>query len=98
KNFELAEKLLTFAETQEGNVADALIANALEDCVSAFDGFGRETCRINTNKSSDPTKTSSLSFQNIERAQQRILTLFGIDLTQEISAEQWKAIKTSFQK
>lgn len=98
KNFELVEKLLTFAETQETNVADAMIANALEDCVSAFDGFGRETCRVSLNKSSDPTKARNVSFQNIESAQQRILTLFALDLTQGTTTEQWRAVKTSFQK
>jgi len=98
KNFELVEKLLTFAETQEATVAEALIANALEDCVSAFDGFGRETCRVFANKSSDPAKAATVSFQNIERAQQRMMALFSVDLTEGVGVEQWRSVKTSFQK
>ena len=80
KNFEIIEKLLSVAETQEPAVAEALLANAIEDCISAFDGFGRETCRIFSYKSTDPAKAMNPSFQNIERIQQRILALFGVDL------------------
>lgn len=98
KNLELVEKLLTFAESQELDVAQALIANALEDCVSSFDGFGRETCRIFSGKSSDQANALNVSFQNIERARQRILTLFGADLAQGISPEQWHVVLVSFQK
>lgn len=98
KNFEIVEKLLSFAESQEPPVAEVLVANALEDCVSAFDGFGRETCETFSNKSSDPSKANNVSFQNVERAQQRIMALFCIDLAQAITPEQWSAVKTSFQK
>jgi hypothetical protein len=58
KNLELVEKLLAVAETQEPPVAQHLIENALEDCVSAFDGFGRETCRVFAPKAVKPEKVS----------------------------------------
>lgn len=45
-NLQLVEKMLGVAESQEQAVALSLIENSLEDCVSAFDGFGRETCRV----------------------------------------------------
>ena len=98
KNLELIEKLLGFAEVQESAVAESLIANALEDCVSSFDGFARETCRVFSNKSSEPSKAVSLSFQNIEKARERVLALFGLDLTAPLSIEQSSTLKRAFQK
>ena len=41
KNLEVVGKMLDLAAGAE-NVCERLIENALEDCVSAFDGFGRE--------------------------------------------------------
>ena len=98
KNLELIEKVLGFAEAQEPAVAETLIANALEDCVSSFDGFARETCRVFSNKSSEPTKAASLSFQNIERARERVLVILGLDLTAPLSIEQSITLQRAFQK
>lgn len=98
KNLELIEKVLGFAEAQEPAVAGNLVANALEDCVSSFDGFARETCRIFSNKSSEPTKSLSLSFQNIRRARERLLVLFGFDLIAPLSAEESRTLERAFQK
>lgn len=44
KNLELANKELKLAETAEAELANHLIGDALENVVSAFDGFGREVC------------------------------------------------------
>jgi hypothetical protein len=46
KNLDLCDKLLSVAVTLDGELGQHLVDNALEDCVSAFDGFGRETCRV----------------------------------------------------
>jgi hypothetical protein len=56
KNLELVQKIMAVAETQEPPVAQHLLENALEDCVSAFDGFGRETCRVFASKAVKPEK------------------------------------------
>jgi hypothetical protein len=98
KNLELVEKVLVFAETQESALAEALIANSLEDCVSAFDGFGRKTCRVFSTKATDKTKADNLSFQNIERARQRFRDLFGVDFAQNIDPQQWILVTRCFQK
>jgi len=42
KNLELASKELALAETVEADLADYLVADALENAVSAFDAFGRD--------------------------------------------------------
>ena len=46
KSIEVVAKMVKLAEGTEEQVSRALIENALEDCVSVFDGFGRELCRF----------------------------------------------------
>jgi hypothetical protein len=98
KNLELVEKILTFAESQEPAVRHMLIANALEDCVSGFDGFGRETCRVFSNKAVNASKAANISFQNIDRSRQRILELFGVNVVQGIDPQEALHISKCFQK
>ncbi|MBI4529541.1 MAG: hypothetical protein HY695_37565 [Deltaproteobacteria bacterium] len=98
KNLELIEKMLTFAETQEPALAQMWIANALEDCVAAFDGFGRETCRVFSDKAADASKATNISFQNIDRANQRVQDLYGVDFTKGLDADQWALVLRCFQK
>lgn len=47
KNLELAKKELALADTVDADLAENLIGDALENVVSAFDGFGREICSQN---------------------------------------------------
>jgi hypothetical protein len=65
KNLEVVAKMLDMAANAEDELAGRLIENALEDCISAFDGFGRETCRVFSPKSASPDKASEIRFQNI---------------------------------
>jgi hypothetical protein len=44
KNLELAKKELLLAKSADTELANHLIGDALENVVSAFDGFGREIC------------------------------------------------------
>jgi hypothetical protein len=98
KNLELVQKLLAVAETQEAPVAQQLIENALEDCVSAFDGFGRETCRVFSPKAAQPEKAVEIRFQNISVARDRVRQQFSVDFASTTASTDWKAILRSFQK
>jgi hypothetical protein len=98
KNLEVVGKMLELATGAEKALAERLIENALEDCVSAFDGFGRELCRIHANKASNPVKAEKMSFQNLDGAKTSYLDLFGIDLSASVAAEDWRAIVRAFQK
>jgi hypothetical protein len=98
KNLELAVKMLDMAASVEAELAVRLIENALEDCVSAFDGFGRETCHIYARKSTDPAKAEKLSFQNLEGARQSLRGLFNIDVVAGLGDGEWKIAVRSFQK
>lgn len=98
KNLELIQKLLAVAETQETQVAQHLIENALEDCVSAFDGFGRETCRVFATKAVKPEKASEIRFQNIAVARDRVREQFSVDFAATTAPADWKHILRAFQK
>lgn len=98
KNLELIEKTLTFAENQEPTVSQMFIANGLEDCVSVFDGFGRETCRVFSGKATNTTSAINVSFQNIDRARQRVRELFQIDFAQDTDVQEWTLALKCFQK
>lgn len=98
KNFDLVGKMLDLAAEAEKELAEKLIENALEDCVSAFDGFGRELCRVHANKARNPARVEKLSFQNLEGARANLLDLFGVDLSAEVAPDEWGAAAMGFQK
>jgi len=98
KNLELVVKVLDISATSEAELAGRLVENALEDCVSAFDGFGREICRLHAMKSTDPGKIDKVSFQNLEGAKQNVSGLFKLDLASGLTTEEWKAAVRGFQK
>lgn len=89
KNFELIEKLVTLSKSQDELVSQQLVENALEDCISAFDGFGRETCRVYSAKAIDPIKAADIRFQNINGAINNVLEQFNIDLSSALDTTNW---------
>jgi hypothetical protein len=98
KNLEVVGKMLELATGAEKALAERLMENALEDCVSAFDGFGRELCRIHANRASNPAKAERMTFQNLDGAKKSYLDLFGIDLSSGVEAKDWRATVRAFQK
>jgi hypothetical protein len=97
KNLEIIDKMLTLASSSDKDISEKLIENALEDCVSAFDGFGRELCRINAGKSKNPAQAEKVSFQNLEGAKTNLASVFGVDLSSCLSASEWaSALSSSF--
>jgi hypothetical protein len=99
KNLDLVVKLLALSETQADEAFKRqMLEDALENCVSAFDGFGRETCKVRASKSSDAKKAQSLSFQNVELAADRVHEMFGVDLRSAVTAVDWSAVHHAFLK
>jgi hypothetical protein len=98
KNLEVVGKILGLAAGAERELAEKLIENALEDCVSAFDGFGREICRLYADRARNPAKVEKISFQNLDGAKTNVLDTFGIDLSAELAPDEWRAAATAFQK
>ncbi|MBZ0213062.1 MAG: hypothetical protein K8H99_04610 [Nitrospirae bacterium] len=97
KNLILAAKMVDLAETSEDDVSRHLLENAIEDCVSAFDGFGRQLCELHVSRSTNPSK-AAMSFQNVSRAATELKKLFGIELSCLITPSEWTALVIGFQK
>jgi hypothetical protein len=89
KNLELAGKELTLAESADKDMARHLVEDALENIVSAFDGFGREVCR---------RKSVDIHFQNLLGARRRVQEVFGFDFADGLSPDQWQHAVRTFQK
>jgi len=96
-NLDLVRKLLAQAKAEENaEFQEFLGHNALEDIVSAFDSFGRNSVRLFTKN----TKKSeiSISFQNIIRAHEIIQAEFGFDFLNGLETEDWEKVIRNFQK
>lgn len=98
KNMELVEKMLDLAEKQEAAVAQTLIENALENCISSFDGFGRESCRLKSATAVSPSKAAVIRFQNIGAARQKMQEQFGVDIAGGLNEAEWATVRRGFQK
>jgi len=98
KNLELVVQMLDIAATAETELAERLVENALEDCISAFDGFGREICRVHTDGATDPGRVEKISFQNLEGAKQNVSTFFKIDLAEGLTDDEWTTAVEAFEK
>lgn len=98
KNLAVAQKQIDLAANVDGDLAAQLVADALENGVSAFDGFGREACRVYSSKASDPTKAMGISFQNLAGAQKNVLALFAVDLISALDSKDWTFACRCFQK
>lgn len=88
-NFDLVLKILDLASGTDSDIKSKLVENALEDCISAFDGFAREHCSGIYKK---------ISFQNIDGAQRKVLADRGVDITEGIEGDQWLFTVKQFQK
>ena len=89
KNLELAKKELALAESVDKELAEYLIGDALENIVSAFDGFGREVCE---------SKGTDIRFQSLGGARKRVKDVFGVDFADRLSAADWETTCRLFQK
>lgn len=99
KNLDVAEKQIALSLGMEDKEFSAyLIANALEDSVSAFDGFGREACRLAATKIGGTLQAQHLSFQNLSAARQRVQQHFGFDFAATVIPDEWAFAHRCFQK
>ena len=98
KNIELIEKMLDMVQESGPEISEKLTENCLEDCVSVFDGFGREISRVHAEKAKDVTQAKQLAFQNLEGTRSKVFRLFHIDIKDGLSETQWEFMVRCFQK
>ena len=89
KNLELARKELALASTVDAELAEHLVGDALENVVSAFDGFGREICA---------QKSVDIRFQNLNGSRRNVQEEFGFDFADILDARAWDDACRVFQK
>jgi hypothetical protein len=97
-NLDLVRKMLDLAATLEPDIAAKLIENALEDCVSAFDGFGRELASVHEALASKPKALARLSFQDLDGARQKVMDAFSLDMSTLLAPADWDVARIAFQK
>jgi Zn ribbon nucleic-acid-binding protein len=97
-NLDIVEKMLVLSGEFDSDIAQKLIENALEDAVSAMDGFGREVTLVHSSKSVNPIKAQKISFQNISGAIGSVKNLFGIDINGILSCDEQLSAARCFQK
>jgi hypothetical protein len=99
KNTELVGKHLALAASvSDTDLRQHLIEDALENCVSSLDGFGRECCRIRAHMSKSAERAAHLSFQNLNRAAKSLKALFGVDLVSTVSPDEWRTAHIAFMR
>ncbi|MGA3293838.1 MAG: hypothetical protein ABSE45_07630 [Candidatus Acidiferrales bacterium] len=98
KNLDLCLKQVELARETDESLSEHLIEDALENAVSAFDGFGRETVRVTASSRGLSDKSEGISFQNIARARERVSAIFAFDFAAELSGDEWTLTHKSFQK
>ena len=98
RNLEVIGKMVDLASSADKELGEKLTENSLEDCISSFDGFGRELCRLYAKKAAKPALAEKVRFQNLDGAKQTLIALFSLDLAAGLTAEEWKAAIRGFQK
>lgn len=98
ENIKLIHKAIENSKSADPKLAQNMIENAFEDCVSTFDGFGRELCNIHRAKSKFPDRIHKINFQSLDSAKENFKIHFNIDLDQGIRSEEWSIANISFQK
>lgn len=98
QNFALLEKQVALAEREGGELGRQLIEDALENAVSVFDAFGRETCKLISEGDSTLINLQGISFQNLEAAYKKVLKLLSIDLKEQLEDGEWDKLLVCFQK
>jgi len=99
KNAELIEKQLGVAEGAEDPAfAERLTWDALGNCVSAFDGWGRVVVEEYQGKAADPGVLKGMSFQRLTAASTKIQAAFGFDFVAEAGASAFSETVRAFAK
>lgn len=98
-NLRLSKKMVTLSASLDDDlVARRLVEDALKDCVSAFDGWGRGVCAAFASKAANPNKVVKVSFQNVEHARESMRQQFGFDADAALGAAMVASLHIAFQK
>ena len=97
-NLDVVGKMVDLAQDTARELSEQLIENALEDCVSAFDGFGRELCHVHASRSVNAERAQRIRFQDLRGARAKVMAQFRVDLAAPLTPENWRECLNLFQK
>lgn len=97
-NLNIVERMLENLWSNNDESNNCLLEAALSKCISLFDGYGREICKLHSQSASDPEKINKISFQNILTTKEKMTELFGINIDKAISDQDWAFLTIEFQK
>lgn len=98
-NLEFVAKQIDLAiGLSDSAFARRMLEDALENCVSAFDSFCREACRVRAAHSTAPSDCGNGSFQNLNVGAERIRRLFSVDLHAAVKRDVWDTAASGFMK
>lgn len=98
-NLRLVERMLELAgELDDAALCRQLVDDALENCVSAFDGWGRAVTEAFASKAVAPAQAPVISFQNLKKAQKRLTHHFAFDPEHALGEDPFADAHRAFQK
>jgi hypothetical protein len=97
-DFGIIQKMLDLAAGLDYDMKPKMIEDALENCVSCFDGFGKNLCRLYAAKAQNAERAANIRFQNLGGANKSVQEQFQIEMPQGITALDWNFIVRCFQK
>lgn len=97
-NLGIIAKQVELALTLKEPLRTKLLDNALEDCVSTFDGWARAVVDVHYLEKSRPKELENLSFQNLEGVRKKLTDAGLIDLVSQVPSDAWQGLVRLFQK
>ena len=98
-NLSLVAKQMALAATLEDpDFRTHIVEDALENCVSAFDGFARHVCEARLAAAGGQSHLGEFSFQNLARGAGAVARHFGVDLRGALDQRAWSEAERAFFK
>jgi hypothetical protein len=98
RNVDVVQRYLAHADAMpDETFKQHLREDALENCVSALDGFGREVVRVRLAREGRALKPA-VSFQNLEAAAKLLRDQFGLNAEVHLDADTWQRLRVGFHK
>ena len=97
RNLTLVERQIVLAAgLDDPDFRRHLIEDSLENCVSAFDGFGREACRVFA--TGKKQRATPVSFQNLARASAQLESRWALDFRGAVPPDTWGVAHQGFMR
>ncbi|MGH7476038.1 MAG: hypothetical protein ACRELD_07095 [Longimicrobiales bacterium] len=97
-NLLVSTKMVELTSQLDATLQRAMLENALQAVVAAFDAFGRQLCQRYASRARNPTAAAAISFQSLSRAAESVEEQFGFDLAHSLRQDDWQHMLKLVQK